>query len=154
MIRLLFRWQFWALILLNHTGVLFAREDLPQSNKEAKIQRLSLVQDTLILTHKEDILYFSIRAFAPQGLKNITIEFLSPSREKRIIQNYPIESNKNSKLVLGHITFTKKSEKGVWTIDRIIINCTNGKKVVVAREMLEIQNFSTTILVLGKGRRY
>lgn len=145
--RLLFSCTLFPFFLLNYS---YAKVQSGNSSQNTLLNGFTIVQDTLDVNRKSDILYFSIRAYTPKGLKRISICFVSPSGNEHLDQYFTISSPVENKLVLGNIHFPKKSENGNWYAKEIVIENSLGEKRIFQNKLIQQKGFKTTIFIRGK----
>lgn len=117
------------------------------------LQGVTIVQDSINVTREPDILYFSIRVFAPEGLKRIVVRMVSPSGEESKQQEFQVSGQQKKKLILGHIPFKKKSESGAWKFHQILIEDSKGQKESFSDEFLQKSGFKSSVVVKGRHQK-
>jgi len=96
-------------------------EEHTNSNEKFDLHSINFVQKSIDVSKSDESLYFSLKAYSELGLNTVTMFFESPSGEEIIQTSCTNKKKTTVGLLLGRILFKKKSESGVWKINKIVI---------------------------------
>ena len=140
-------------MLLTYSFFTFS-EELSSNKEKFDLHSINFVQKSIDVSKADESLYFSLKAYSQLGLNTVNIYFESPSGEEIIQTSCTNKKKTKVGLLLGRILFKKKSESGVWKINKIVIEDLNGNLKTFDKAFLIENKFTHTLQInSGKLRR-
>lgn len=122
-------------------------------NNKPELKAINFVQNEIEVTHSNKTAYFSLRVCSNEILSTAVIYFQSPSGKGQVQTTCINKKKTNVAFFLGKILFKKKSEIGIWKINRIVIENIQGKQTSYDQKYLIKKKLSHTLRIISKPHK-